>query len=425
MPDNMIDVEIPFGDERLSFSIPRKNLAEIIDPKPWPALHDVAGSAGEALAEPIGLPSTKEWLKPGSSVVILCDDNTRPTPADKLLPPLLDHLNAAGVPDSSILIIIALGTHRYMSAREIETKVGRGVTARVKVINHEWRDENNLMNLGETSQGTPLIVNRRIMECDALIALGSIVPHHIPGFSGSSKIIQPGVCGPLTTAAIHFLSCRGGNMFLGVADNPVRRDMDEMADKVKLKAVLNVVLTVSGETAGVFWGDFRKVFKRGVDMCEKIYGVPYHENADIVIAGSHPCDIDFWQAHKSIYPAQKIVKKGGVIIIATPCPEGISPVHTDLADYAGCSSKALIEGFKSGELKDGVGASLATAWAIAREKADIITFSPGITKEDKEKLGHTHAPSIVWAIEEAFRRQGENARVTVLPHSPDTLPLSQ
>ena len=66
---------------------------------------------------------------------------------------------------------------------------------------------------------------------------------------------------------------------------------------------------------------------------------------------------------------------------------------------------------------------MATAWALAREKADIITFSPGITKEDKEKLGHTHAPSIEWAIEEAFRRQGGGARVTVLPHSPDTLPI--
>ncbi|GHS98448.1 hypothetical protein AGMMS50276_20270 [Synergistales bacterium] len=421
----MADIEIPFGDEKLSFTIPAANLADIIDPKPWPALPDVGERTKEALSAPIGIGYTKDWIRPGSSVVILCDDNTRPTPADKLLPPLLNHLNSAGVSDSSILIIMALGTHRYMTPAEIENKVGKSVTKRVKVINHEWRNENNFMNLGETSQGTPLIVNRRIMECDALIALGAIVPHHIPGFSGSSKIIQPGVCGPLTTASIHFLSCRGGDMFLGVADNPVRRDMDEMADKVKLKAVLNVVLNIDGDTAGVFWGGFRSVFKRGVELCEKIYGVPYHENADIVIAGSHPCDLDFWQAHKSIYPAQKIVKKGGVIIIATPCPEGISPVHTDIADYAGRSSKALIEGYNSGQLKDGVGASLATAWALAREKADIITFSPGITKEDKEKLGHTHAISIDWAIEEAFRRQGKNARVTVLPHSPDTLPLAR
>jgi hypothetical protein len=67
--------------------------------------------------------------------------------------------------------------------------------------------------------------------------------------------------------------------------------------------------------------------------------------------------------------------------------------------------------------------ALASAWAMVREKAGVITYSPGIPEEDKAQLGHTHAPSLKWALEEAFRRQGSSARVVVLTHAPDMLPI--
>jgi hypothetical protein len=43
------------------------------------------------------------------------------------------------------------------------------------------------------------------------------------------------------------------------------------------------------------------VFARGVEVAKAVYGVPYHETPDIVNANSCPCDIDFWQSHKSLY----------------------------------------------------------------------------------------------------------------------------
>jgi hypothetical protein len=70
-----------------------------------------------------------------------------------------------------------------------------------------------------------------------------------------------------------------------------------------------------------------------------------------------------------------------------------------------------------------VAAALAVAWALVREKASVITVSPGIPAEHKAKLGHTHAPSVQWALEEALRRQGPGARVAVLTHAPDLLPI--
>jgi hypothetical protein len=49
--------------------------------------------------------------------------------------------------------------------------------------------------------------------------------------------------------------------------------------------------------------------------------------------------------------------------------------------------------------------------------------SPGISAADKARLGHTHADSIDSAVEEALRRQGPDARLSVLTHAPDMLPI--
>jgi nickel-dependent lactate racemase len=196
-----------------------------------------------------------------------------------------------------------------------------------------------------------------------------------------------------------------------------------MAERVGLSAILNVVLTPSGETAGVFFGHYKKAFLKGVELAREIYGVEYHEIPDVVISNSHPCEIDFWQAHKSLYPAQIMVKPGGVIIVATPCPEGISPVHVDLPKFTRLPSREILKAYRDGRIQNGVAVALATAWAMVREKADIITWSTGLSAADLEALGHVRAESLKWAVAEALRRQGPEARISVLTHAPDTLPV--
>ncbi|NTV57507.1 MAG: nickel-dependent lactate racemase [Deltaproteobacteria bacterium] len=420
----MAEVTIPFDGKPHRFQVPDRNLAEVLSPKPYPTIAAVETEIEHSLDHPIHQAPLETAVKPTDRVLLVSDDNTRSTPVDHMIPALLRRLNRAGVPDHRIACLIALGTHRYMTEQEIVAKVGPAVFKRIRVLNHEWRNPDVLVDLGTSSRGTPLQVNRLVAEADVVIGLGAIVPHHIPGFSGSSKIIQPGVCGAITTAETHMLSCEsGGDSFLGYEDNPVRQDMDDMADKVGMNTIFNVVMDTNGRVAGFFFGEMRAVFREGVRLARKIYGVPYHETPDIVLANSCPCDLDFWQSHKSQYPAQRMVKPGGTIIICTPAPEGVSPVHTELLNFTSWPSDRIKAAYRRGELKNGVACALAVAWAMVREKASVITFSPGIPAEHKAKLGHTHAPSIEWAIEEALRRQGTSARLTVLTHSPDLLPL--
>jgi nickel-dependent lactate racemase len=422
----MTTVTIPFGGRPLAFEVPAENLGEVLSPRPAAPLADLEAAIAEALARPIDQPPLEEWVRPGQRVLIVSDDNTRLTPVDRMLPPLIARLNRAGVPDGRIACIMALGTHRYMRPEELRAKAGAEACGRIRVFNHEWRESENLVDLGRSARGTPLQVNRAVAEADVVIGLGAIVPHHIPGFSGSSKIIQPGVCGPRTTAETHMLACEGGgDSFLGIADNPVRRDMDDMADRVGMRSIFNVVMDSAGRVCGLFCGEMRAAFRRGVAFARRIYGVGYREPPDVVVANSFPCDLDFWQSHKAQYPAQRMVRPGGVIVLCTPAPEGVSPVHTDLLDYTAWPSAEIKAAYREGRIKNGVAAALAVAWAKVRETAQVITFSPGIPPEHKARLGHTHAPSLQWAVDEALRRQGPHARLAVLTHAPDMLPVPQ
>jgi len=420
----MTQITIPFDGKPFLLDVPDGNLAEVLSPRSSPGINDLAAEIERALSHPINQEPIENRVKPNDRVLLVSDDNTRATPVDRMIPPLLRRLNAAGIPDGRIACIMALGTHRYMTDAEMKVKVGPDVFRRIRVFNHEWRNPKALIDLGASARGTPLQVNRAVAEADVVIGLGAIVPHHIPGFSGSSKIIQPGICGAGTTAETHMLSCEGGgDSFLGHAENPVRQDMDDMADKVGMQTIFNVVMDPGGAVAGLFYGEMRAAFLEGVRLARKIYGVAYHEVPDIVLANSCPCDLDFWQSHKSQYPAQRMIKPGGTIILCTPAPEGVSPVHTELLDFTAWPAARIKEAYRRGELKNGVASALAVAWALVREKASVITYSPGIPDKDKARLGHTHAPSLGWAITEALRRQGPHARITVLTHAPDMLPV--
>ena len=420
----MTQVTFPFDGRPLTFTVPDGNLAEVLSPRPSTPLSDLERAVDAALDDPIGQAPLEAWVQSSDRVILVSDDNTRLTPVERIIPPLLARLNAAGVPDNKITCIMALGTHRYMTEAEMAAKVGEAVYRRIRVFNHEWRNPDALVDLGTSSQGTPLLVNRAVAEADVVIGLGAIVPHHIPGFSGSSKIIQPGVCGARTTAETHLLSCGGGgDSFLGIADNPVRRDMDDMADRVGMRTIFNVVMDSQGGVVGVFYGEMRAAFAAGIELATQIYGVAYHETPDVVVANSYPCDLDFWQSHKAQYPAQRMVRQGGTIIVCTPAPEGVSPVHTDLLDYTAWPSADIKAAYREARINNGVAAALATAWAMVREKASVILYSPGIPDADKRRLGHIPAESIDAALAEALCRQGPDARVSVLTHAPDMLPI--
>jgi len=413
---------LPYGDREILAALPAGRLAGIFAPRAVQPCRDPREEIRRALLSPIGATSLGNAVRNSRKVVIIADDMTRLTPLRLIIPELLEDLNQAGIEDSRISILIGLGTHRPMSGDEIFRRFGREIMDRVAICNHPWQDPEQLENLGLTPNGTPVSVCRMALEADFLIGVGSIVPHHIPGFSGGAKIVQPGITGAETTGATHLLSVRADNSWLGILENPVRAEIEEVAEKVGLSAVFNCVLDQSGQLIRAFYGDFKAAFRAGAALSRRVYGVRVPGPCDIVLAGSFPCDIEFWQAHKTLYPAERIVRPGGRIIVVTPCPEGVAVTHREILDYAALPSARILSMVESGEITDMVSGALALAWAKVREHAPVSLVSDGITAGEASALGFTPFPSVAEALAEAFHSLGSDSSVAVLPKAPDTLP---
>ena len=414
---------VRYGEEQVFFDVPDVNLAAVLRPNKSCPVPNIVAEVNRALDNPIGCGGFDKITEHCSGALIIADDNTRMTPAKDIIPPILDRLNASGIHDENILVLIALGTHRPMTGDEITKKFGIAVKDRVKIINHEFNDPDQLYDVGITENGTPVSINKLLLDHDIIIGIGSIIPHHIPGFSGGAKIIQPGVCGEKTTARTHLLSVRLRRSMLGIAENDVRREMELIARKVNARYVFNSVLDEDGALIKGVFGDIEAAFREGVKLSREIYGVTIREKTDIVVASSYPCDLEFWQAHKALYACEAVVKENGTMIIVTPCPEGVAVMHPDILSFANQSPEEIDKQIDNGLIKDEVAGALALAWSKIRQLATVCIVSDGIDAETAGKLGFYHYDTVDAALEDAFLRHGSNARVTVLPTGGDILPI--
>jgi len=195
-----------------------------------------------------------------------------------------------------------------------------------------------------------------------------------------------------------------------------------MARRAGMHLILNTVLNREGQVVRAFFGDVVEAFRAGMETSRAVYEVPIPEAADIVLASSHPCDLDFWQAHKALYPSDLAVKAGGIVILLTPCREGVSPMHDDILQWAGCSARQIRNGVAAGRIGDKTAAALAIAWAQVRQREEVWIVSDGMNPGEASRLGFRHFPTVREALDAALAQKGAGARVTVLTQAPDMLP---
>lgn len=420
-----MEIRFPYPDMPPAI-LPDSSLVTILEPKLLP---EVSASCEEivrsSLEATICSPQLRELAAGKQNILILVDDHSRHTPANVILPLLLDELAAAGVPDEHINFLVASGTHRPMSDAEKVKKFGDQIVTNYPILDHRPHDPGALVQLPTTAGGTEIWVNRLTLEADLLIGIGHIVPHRVAGFSGGNKIVQPGVCGTVTTGQTHWLSAQfSGSEVIGRVGNPVRREIDAVGEAVGLRFITNVVMDAQGNTVACFSGDPVQAFRLGSEKSLEIFGIPLSDPADIVIADSFPTDTDLWIAAKGVYAGGLALKEGGILIFVTPCPEGVAPEYPELVDHGYHTRVEICEMVSRGEISDlALAAHLIHVGEVICEKASGILVSPGIAPEVARKIGFLPAATPQEALEIALDRVGKRARIAVLKNGGEIMPI--
>lgn len=379
----------------------------------------------ESIKNPIGLTSLSDIVERESKILILIDDYTRTTPIDIILPIVLEELKAYGIKKENIKIMVASGTHRLMTADEKLAKYGEKMVESFDILDHLWFKEDELIHLGSTEQGTDIWVNKIIIDFNLIIGIGHIVPHRVSGFSGGAKIVQPGICGNITTGQTHWLSALfDGEEIMGKINNPVREEINKVGIKAGLKFIINTVQDGSGQVYKCFSGDPIKAFEEGCKAAKDVLGVSIPNKAEIVLTDSYPADVNLWQASKGVYSGDLALKKGGSLILVTPCPEGVSDEHPEIVEIGYQTFNYIKEKADHGEIEDlTLAAHIAHVGRVIREKGRGILVSPGIDKKTTEKLGFSWARSAQEALEIAFSQQGNNPNVLIMKNGGEIMPI--
>ncbi|MEA4846334.1 MAG: nickel-dependent lactate racemase [Clostridiaceae bacterium] len=421
----MKNMTLPWCNGKREFGIPENSLIWLATPRYIPGVANEAEEIRQAIRNPIGIESLAQLLGDpvGKTVAIVVDDNTRVTPINRILPVVVSELNLIGIRDEQITIIMALGSHRFMTEEEICEKIGSNCYNRLRVINHAYDDPDQQAVCGTTAAGTPVIINKIFYESDFGMCIGNIIPQFIAGWSGGAKIIQPGISGMDTTARVHLNGSLTWPQRLGNPENDIRLDMEDIARQAGLKFIINTILNLDNEIVHVVAGDVVKAHRKGVEYAREIYQLTIPQQADIVIAGSYPANKDLWQADKALAAASLMVRPGGTVIWGAPCIEGVSPEHPILLELGDLPPRRVYEMCENGDIEDVVGATAHIMIGVMREMANVILVSDGVSREEAHLMGFHYADSLDEAVCMALEAEGKNASIGVLTHGADFAPV--
>lgn len=378
-----------------------------------------------ALARPNGAEPLDLLVRPGMRVVVIVDDLTSPTPAAQILPPLLRSLQQAGIAHQDLEVLVATGSGRPLTSDELRLKVGELVLRDFPVVQHEWRNLAELTALENTTDGYPVIVNRRLIEADLAIGVQAVIPDRVVGFSGGYSIVDPGCFADThSTLDIQWDAAQYPvEAILGQVSNSVRRTLDTIGAIAGLDYVIQVVVDGRGEVVNLVSGAPTAAFQAAVPTAFQIYAVDVPERADVVIADASPYDRDLFLAARALYAASLAVRPGGAIVLLARCPEGIAPTHPEVLQHPVQPARDLANDLSYGRLIDVVaGAFLAMLSEVIERTRSVIVVSPGLIPEDLQHLGLRHAATPQEALEQARDPIGATATVLVLRQATTLFP---
>ena len=392
-----------------------------------PLLADPAAAVRAALAQPVGARPLAEAARGAKSACILVCDITRPVPNGLFLPIMVRELMDAGIPATGITILVATGLHRPNEGEELAELVGDPwVMQTVKVQNHFARNDADHVDLGATSRGTPVKLDRRFVEANVRIATGLVEPHFMAGYSGGRKVIAPGVAHKDTITTFHsarfMADPRAANCVL--EGNPLHEEQLEIMGKLGHALALNTVIDEHRQLSFVNFGEIVQSHLAAVDFIRRYAVVPVARRFSTVVtsAAGYPLDKTYYQTVKGMVAPIDILAPGGDLLIVSECAEGMGSTEYVEAQrrLLGLGAEGFMADISAKRFAD------IDEWQTQMQLKPMRTgtvhlYSEGLDAQSVGLTGvHTMA-SVPDAIRASVARSGD-AHIAVIPEGPYVVP---
>ena len=413
-------VDLAYGRQGMSVEVP--DTAEVILPVDAPALPDEQGAVRDALARPVTGPSLHDLLGGGFSgrVAVVFPDLTRPMPNRTVLPPLLDELARAGVPDERIVLLCATGTHRQATAAEMRGLIGEALTARYRIVDHDAGSDDHV-EVGQVD-GVGIALQREYVEADLRIVTGFVEPHFFAGFSGGPKAVCPGLAATATILEAHHPRriADPRATFCTRLGNPVHDFVRAATALAPPQLSVDVAINRARRVTAVFAGPLPAAHDAacahvGAAAVREV-GAPF----DLVVStnGGHPLDRNLYQAVKGMAAADRVLREGGTAVMAAACEDGVPA--------GGAFARLLAEAHGPDDLVAATAGPELDRWqaqVLGRVlgRVRVLLRSDGLDERDVRAALLTPVDDLDAAVGDALGRLGPSPRVAVLPEGPLTV----
>jgi nickel-dependent lactate racemase len=412
------EIKIPAGRKEHHLTIPDGNLVCYFVPPRVPAIpaSQLPGMVRDALEKPIGTPGLPNLLDNSQTVTVIVDDWARPNGTRHAIAPIvLDVLNEYGIQDRHITVVMARGLALCPEVEVIDAAFGQDILRRNVRTAISGYHPSQLAFLGYSSLGTPIWVDRTVVEADVVIGIGTIAPTPWGGWSGGAKIFAPGVAGAETIRQNHsvMMKTRPGSL-----DNPGLRDREEIARIAGLDLLINVLVNLDGEITELAAGETVAVHRHLVDIYRRYYQVEVPDKVDLIVTTldrfkGYPQSAWYITADGCLPAVELMADPGATVIAVGSCPQGVGggareymrTVYT-LEDLAHLLPQCGV--FGSSSLMFG------THFAFQRERYNILAVVDGMSQAACADIGIGWADNVQDALDEALPRHGSEAKVAVV-----------
>lgn len=412
----MRTLPLPYGKEKFEITLAESNILDVIYPKET-ARHNSTSVLSRAIQNPVDDQTLRDFLRTRDRVLCIINDATRPTKTSAVLDAIREDIHA-----SSVQFLVATGAHRTPTEPELQMIFGRCYEQfQKKILVHDARDDRSMRCFGTTRHGNEIWLNKTLKEFSRILVIGSVEPHYFAGFTGGRKSILPGVAAYRTIEGNHKFAVHAKAQPLNLEGNPVHEEMIDCIMALNDHQLFSVqmVLDRNHNIYEAFTGSLGGTFEMAARTGAKLYRRKIATRAEVVVTVAQwPFDINLYQTLKAIEHGRMAVLEGGILIVVSPCDEGLGPRNfARLFDSTKSIEEAVLNAGLSYRLGDHNAINLASLrrfceiWSITRIPSSIL-----------ERTGIRQFDSLQCALEKAIENRGKNTKILFMMDGSLTVP---